>query len=250
LHYKLFSLGPFTLYSYGALISIGFLLGMLMAVRRARKRGLNPDYAFNLALLVLIAGFAGAKILYFIVEYKSIAGDPLSILDLRSGFVVYGGIIGGYIAAYAYCRRKGVRFFQYADLLLPSVALAQGFGRLGCLMAGCCYGLETSGPLGIKFPHGALAPSGVALYPTQIMSSAGDFAICLALLLLARKRRPEGLVSALYLLLYGAGRFAVEFFRGDPRGSVYFLSVSQFISIFIVIGGIAVFIRSLSLQSA
>jgi len=113
------------------------------------------------------------------------------------------------------------------------VALAQGFGRLGCFMAGCCYGAETDSVLGIIFPEGGMAPAGVKLWPTQLFSAGGDFLIAGILLATYRKLPHKGDGGALYLLLYAVGRFFVEFFRGDQRGAVGALSTSQFISIFI-----------------
>lgn len=131
---------------------------------------------------------------------------------------------------------------EYFDLFMPSVAVAQGFGRIGCFLAGCCYGAETSCALGVVFPAGSLAPSGVSLLPTQLFSAAGDFLLALVLILYARKQRRAGRVGALYLILYGIGRSIIEIFRADFRGEIGIFSTSQFISIFIVIAGVALFL--------
>ncbi|MNT22111.1 Prolipoprotein diacylglyceryl transferase [compost metagenome] len=121
---------------------------------------------------------------------------------------------------------------QYFDLIIPSVALAQGFGRIGCFLAGCCYGQETSSWFGVVFPENSFAPSGVALIPTQLISSGLDFLLFFVLVFFARKKKVHGQVAALYLLLYSAGRFVLEFYRGDIiRGNVGVLSTSQFIAI-------------------
>jgi len=146
-----------------------------------------------------------------------------------------GGILAGLLTAYLYCRKKGLIFAQWLDIMLPPVAVAQGFGRLGCFMAGCCYGLPTDSCLGVVFPAGSGAPAGIPLWPTQLFSAGGDFLIAAILLLYDRKEHPKGQVGILYLLLYAVGRFAIEFFRNDPRGNVGFLSTSQFISVFMVI---------------
>jgi phosphatidylglycerol:prolipoprotein diacylglycerol transferase len=188
----------------------------------------------------MIFGFLGAKLLFCIVEWDQLFHDPLSVLS-GSGFVVYGGIIAGIIAALVYCRKKKLSFLKYFDLIIPSVAVAQGFGRIGCFLAGCCYGCETNLPIGIVFNNSAIAPNGVSLFPSQLFSSAGDFLIALILILYARKDRSVGKMGGLYLILYSVGRFAIEFFRSDYRGSVGFLSTSQFIAIFILIAGILIF---------
>lgn len=124
----------------------------------------------------------------------------------------------------------------YFDLVMPSVALAQGFGRIGCLFAGCCYGLSTDSPFCIIFPENSSAPGGIPLIPTQIISSGLNFIHFFILIWFAKRNKKDGRVAALYLILYSAGRFVLEFFRGDLiRGSVGVLSTSQFISVFVII---------------
>lgn len=134
--------------------------------------------------------------------------------------------------------------FKYADVILPSVALAQGFGRIGCFLAGCCYGKETESVFSVIFQNSEYAPNHVALIPTQLYSSGLDFLHFLLLLLIARNKKEDGQVTACYLIFYSIGRFVIEFFRGDIiRGSVGILSTSQFISIFTGIAGIVLLIR-------
>ena len=163
---------------------------------------------------------------------------------LSSGFVVFGGIIGGILTGLLYCRIRKLVFFKYADVILPSVALAQGFGRIGCFLAGCCYGKETESVFSVIFQSSEYAPNHVALIPTQLYSSGLDFLHFLLLLLIARNKKEDGQVTACYLIFYSIGRFVIEFFRGDIiRGSVGILSTSQFISIFTGIAGIVLLIR-------
>ena len=162
---------------------------------------------------------------------------------LSSGFVVFGGIIGGILTGFLYCRIKGLIFFKYADVILPSVALAQGFGRIGCFLAGCCYGKETESFFSVIFQNSEYAPNHVALIPTQLYSSGLDFLHFLLLLLIARNKKADGQVTACYLIFYSVGRFVIEFFRGDIiRGRVGILSTSKFISIFTGIAGIVLLV--------
>ena len=203
---------------------------------------MKDEAVLDIAIIGVICGFIGAKLLYVIVEFDRFLDKPLAVLG-SEGFVVYGGIITGVLSAILYCKKKNLVFLDYFDLLSPSIALAQGFGRIGCFLAGCCYGKETQCFLGITFPEGSLAPAGVKLLPTQLISSAGDFLIMALLLLYSRYSKKRGNVGALYMVLYGVGRFLVEFLRSDDRGSVGFLSTSQFISIGIVLGGILLFNR-------
>ena len=239
---ELFSIGPLTVHGYGLMIAVGVLSCIALGVWRARREAMNDEAVIDIAILGVICGFLGAKLLYVIVEFDRFLEAPMQVLG-SEGFVVYGGIITGVLSAVFYCKKKNLVFLEYFDLLAPSIALAQGFGRIGCFLAGCCYGRETQCFLGVTFPEGSLAPAGVKLLPTQLISSAGDFLILAVLLLYSRKSRQTGNTGALYLLLYGIGRFLVEFLRADDRGAVGALSTSQFISIGIVLVGILLFLR-------
>lgn len=233
----LFSIGPITVHGYGLMIGIGVLCCVFMAMKRAKKYGLIEDAIVDIAIWGLIGGFLGAKLLFLIVEWKRFLENPLALLG-SEGFVVYGGIIAGVLAAILYCKKKKLIFLDYFDLAAPSIAMAQGFGRIGCFLAGCCYGKETDLPIGVVFPENSLAPAGVRLLPTQLMSSAGNFLIMAILLMAYPKRKRKGDTGFLYMLLYGVGRFLIEFLRNDDRGAVGGLSTSQFISLFIVAAGI------------
>lgn len=234
---ELFSIGPITIPGYGFMIGIGVLCCIWLGMRRAKKYNMSEEAVLDIAIFGLVAGFLGAKLLFVIVEWKTFLENPLSLLG-SEGFVVYGGIIAGVLAAILYCRRKKMVFLAYFDLLCASVALAQGFGRIGCFLAGCCYGRETTSPIGVVFPSGSFAPAGVKLLPTQLFSSAGDFVIMAILLWHYKRRRYVGDTGYLYMLLYGVGRFGIEMLRNDNRGGVGSLSTSQFISIFIVVAAV------------
>jgi phosphatidylglycerol:prolipoprotein diacylglycerol transferase len=240
LYNDLFTIGGVTVHGYGLMIGIGVICAVLLAQYRAPKRDLSVDFLYTLALSVLIFGFIGAKLLFVIVEFKAVLADPMLILS-GNGFVIYGAILGGVAAMFVACRIKRASFLNYLDLIAPSVALAQGFGRIGCFLAGCCYGRETDSACGIVFKNSLYAPNGVRLIPTQLIMSAGDFLIALILLLYARRDRKKGRVGGLYLMLYSVGRFAVEFLRGDYRGNVGFLSTSQFIAVLTLILGVLLF---------
>lgn len=243
MHNDLFSIGPFTVHTYGLMIAIGILAAYLTARYRAKRLNIDSSRIDLLAVWILLGGILGAKILYWFTQMKNIMQSPAILLNITEGFVVYGGIIGGILTGYLYCRKKQLACLQYFDLLIPSVALAQGFGRIGCFMAGCCYGIETRGAWGVVFPSSSLAPGGVHLIPTQLISSGLDFLLFAILIFYAKRKKSDGQVTALYLILYSAGRFILEFFRGDlVRGSVGILSTSQFISIFLFIIGCMLFI--------
>ena len=172
----LFSIGKFTIHGYGLMIAIGILCCVAMASYRAKKNGLDQEAIVDIGIYGVIGGFFGGKILYVIVEFKTFIKDPKTVLG-SEGFVVYGGIIAGFLTAIVYCRIKKLYFLEYFDLAVASISMAQGFGRIGCFLAGCCYGRETTSRFGVVFPEGGLAPAGVKLIPTQLISSAGDFLI-------------------------------------------------------------------------
>lgn len=245
---ELFSIGPLHVHGYGLMIGIGIIVAFVVAVKRAEKRGLNGDLVFNAGFFGLIGGMIGAKLMFYLTEIPAILEDPSILWDFANGFVVYGGIIGGILTAYIYCRVKKMDFLPLIDLVVPSIALAQGFGRIGCFLAGCCYGRPTEAWYGVTFPEGALAPAGVPLIPTQMISSIGDFLLGIFLILLAKKKRNRGMITGLYFFLYAVGRFLIEFLRNDPRGNVGVLSTSQFIGIFMAVAGILLMILSAQLE--
>ena len=131
----LFQIGNFHVRGYGFMIGLGFLLALVLGCKRAKKLELKDESVIDIAILAIIGGFLGAKILYVIVSFKDFLKDPLAVLG-SEGFVVYGGIIAGVLAAWIYCKVKKLVFLEYFDLIMPEVALAQGFGRIGWLLGG------------------------------------------------------------------------------------------------------------------
>lgn len=241
---EILTIGPFTIYGYGLMIAVGIVAAYCLAEYRAGKiPGLDKEKVFGLTCWAVVGGLIGGKTLYYITTIREILADPALLLDVSNGFVIYGALIGGVVGVVLYCRRQHLNVFSYFDLAVPSVALAQGFGRIGCLLAGCCYGCRTEGPLAIVFHTSSYAPNGIPLFPTQLVSSILNFLHFAILLVFAKKyKKAEGQVAGLFFILYSAGRFALEFFRGDlERGSVGVLSTSQFISIFAAIFGCALF---------
>ena len=185
---------------------------------------------------ITISSSAGAKVLHIITDWKYFLSDPMAVLG-GEGFVVYGGIITGLLGCWIYCRCKKLVFLDALDVFMPPVAAAQGFGRIGCFLAGCCYGRVTDSALGVVFPG-----TTEAVLPTQLFSSGGDFLLALVLALYDRRDHARGNTGAMYLILYSVGRFLIEFLRNDPRGSVGIFSTSQFISLFMLPVGIALYV--------
>ena len=219
-----FTIGPITIHGYGVMIAVGILSAIWFAQRQAKRHNMDPDSIDMLAITAVVVGYIFSKLTYVLTVWDAFLENPMAVLG-SSGWVVYGGIIGGIFGAWLYCKIRRMNFIAYLNLCMPSVALAQGFGRIGCFFAGCCYGQPTNGAFGITFPEGSLCPIHEPVIPTQLIMSLGDF--------------------VLFLILYSAGRFMVEFLRGDViRGSIGPLSTSQFIAIFVFIAGILLYVMS------
>ena len=232
-----FSIGPLTVHGYGVMIAVGILAAVGMAEKLAKEYDLDYKNIDAFALFVVVLGYVGAKALYVLTNLDAFMISPASVLG-SGGWVVYGGIIGGLLAALVWCKWKKWDFRKYFPILITVVPLAQAYGRIGCFMAGCCAGMKTDAWFGVSFPSDSLCWTTDPVIPTQLISAAGDFVIFAFLYwnLKHGKHREDN--GAWYLILYSLGRFMIEFLRGDMiRGEVGPFSTSQFISIFIFLIG-------------
>ena len=237
------TIGSFTIHGYGVMIAIGVLTAVWLSEKQTTKYGLDSTKVEAIAVAGVAVGYLCSKITYCLTVWQDFLKNPVSVLG-SSGWVVYGGILGGILGAYIYCKVKKLDFFAYFNVIIPSVSLAQAFGRIGCFFAGCCYGLETTSKLSVVFPSGSLAPSGVSLIPTQLISSFGDFVLFAILYKVYANEKTKNETAAWYLILYSFGRFLVEFLRGDiERGSIGIFSTSQFLSIITMVVGVIYLIK-------
>ena len=215
-----FHLGPLTVHWYGILLAVGMLAGLWTAGRRAPLTGIPSDKVSDVGVWLIIGAVLGARILYVATYWReSFAGQPIWEIFMiqRGGLVFYGGLIGASLACIAYCRRQQLALWKLADVLAPSIALGYVFGRLGCLMNGCCFGRACGLPWAIRFPshpNGGSLPD-VPLHPTQIYSSLLNLILYVALAGLYRRKKFDGQVFAAYLIGYAMMRSLVEIFRGD-----------------------------------
>ena len=264
MHPILFSIGDkLNIYSYGFMIAMGMITCVVVAYLRAGKRyATDPDILFNCALIGIVSGMIGAKITYWIVELLRDPehfnfGDQLK--NFTAGFVIYGGLILGVLCCLFYVKKiRKMSFIRIFDIAAPSIAIGQGIGRIGCFLAGCCFGKEIPADawysfLGVTFPNDPLceAPANVLLMPTQLISAAGDLLLAGFLIWYTDRERFAGETSVFYIGLYAIGRFLVEFLRGDAaRGSVGPLSTSQFIAIIMLVlsVGLWFFCRKLNIE--
>ena len=250
MHPILLQLGNWPVYSYGVLLAVAYLVALQLAVVRARQRGIDGARVMDLGIYLIIAALVGAKLMLVIVDFKYFFQNPRELLSIvRAGGVFYGGLIGALITAIVLVRRYQFRLWTTADLIAPGIALGHVIGRLGCLMAGCCYGRPTDVPWAITFTDPAAAanvgtPLGIPLHPTQLYDAGAELLILILLLVTERRGRPfEGRTFWLYMLLYGVSRVIVEIYRGDDRGMFFGVSTSQFVSIIVVPLAIAMLLR-------
>jgi len=243
---ELFKVGPFTVYTYGVLLAASYLLGLRLAMWRAKKWGLDPNRVLDLGIYIIIAALVGAKLLLLVVDFDQFK-DPRELLNLaRLGGVFYGGLLLAVIVAFWYIARHRMPFWTTCDVFAPGIALGHVTGRLGCLAAGCCYGKPTDVPWAIVFTNPLAAtnvgtPLGIPLHPTQLYEAGAALVIVTLLLVTERRGRPfAGRTFWSYMFLYAVSRYVIEMYRGDPRGTVFgIFSTSQFISI--VLGPLSLF---------
>jgi phosphatidylglycerol---prolipoprotein diacylglyceryl transferase len=235
---ELFSIGPITLYSYGVLLAASYLLGLWLAMRRARAWGLDANRVLDLGIYIIIAALIGAKLLLLIVDFDQFRSSPGELLSLaRSGGVFYGGLILAVVVAFWYIARHQLPFWTTCDVFAPGIALGHVTGRLGCFAAGCCYGRPTDVSWAVIFTNPQAAanvgtPLGIPLHPTQLYEAAAELLILVLLLATEKKGRPfAGRTFWAYMFLYAVSRFVIEIYRGDPRGEFLGMSTSQFISV-------------------
>jgi phosphatidylglycerol:prolipoprotein diacylglycerol transferase len=247
---ELFHIGNFPINTYGVLLALAFLCGILIAAKLGARDGLPRERVYDLGLWILLAAIVGSKFLMLFTEpeYRE---DPLRLVSLdflRSGGVFYGGFIAAVVAGYFLIRRYKLPWWKTADAFAPGLALGNAIGRQGCFAAGCCWGKPTTLPWGVEFTEAGNkvtgVPLGVHLHPTQLYESFGALLIFFFLFWLHKRKRFSGQVILFYAVLYAVMRFTIEIFRDDPRGDILGLttltglSTSQMLSIIIGLWGL------------
>jgi phosphatidylglycerol:prolipoprotein diacylglycerol transferase len=243
MHPRLFGIGNFVIYSFGALMVLAVLAALWWLRRTARQRGLPVEMVMSLSVWLLGGGLVGAKI--FKAVRLLLQGEPWSIPLLEGAGDFYGGFLGALAVVLIYFwRRRELPAWRVADLYGPALALGQAIGRIGCLMAGDDYGKPTTLPWAVTFtnPEAAAiggAPLGVPLHPVQLYESLACLGLFFFLVWLSRRRHFDGQIVLSYAVGYAVLRFFIEFFRGDvDRGFVLgWLSTSQAIALVVVVVG-------------
>lgn len=229
----------FTIHGYGFFIVIGAVLGVTYVARQTKKNyNLSLDTVNTLFLLLLIAAIVGGKVFLFFERPGFYSSNPKELFT-GNGFVFYGSLLFTIPVMLYFFKKHSLPVLAMLDIMAITTCIVHFFGRIGCLMAGCCHGIEWHGPFAVTFSDPAcLAPLNTPLHPTQIYSALMILTILTTLLIIKQIKRFDGQLFLLYLMLYATGRSIVEIFRGDiSRGYVIegYVSHSQFISIVVFI---------------
>lgn len=229
----------YTVPSYALMILFGLVISNILAIIQIKKSSLNMNVFLILEAYSVLGAMVGSKILYLWINRESIQWQDFFTLRyfnqlMRGGFVFYGGLIGG--ISFAFLAEKihklNLRTYLYEFIYL--IPFVHGLGRIGCFLAGCCYGKEYDGIFHVVFPKDSFAPAGISLFPVQLVESICLF--LLSLILFTTKKRK--ILNPIYLYFFGYSilRFILEFFRADDRGQIWIFSTSQWISLSITIG--------------
>ncbi len=254
------------IFGYGFMVMIGFVAAVAFSWRRARQVGVDPELILDLSFWLLVSGVLGGRLAYLLQNGREVFFDPqgraLQVRDAliaavnlsEGGLVLIGAMAGGPAGFFLFCHRRRLAPLPLADVVVPAIFIGEGFGRIGCLLNGCCFGDPCSLPWEITFPQGSVpfralvergfvdpeALTTMSLHPTQIYSSISAFVLALVTATYYWRRRHNGDVLALACILYPITRFTLEFLRGDEMGQLGTgLTISQLYSLAILIVGLA-----------
>jgi len=242
----LFRLGPLEIKSYGVMLAISFLLGYWIALRKARRSGIDPAVLLDLCFYILISAIIGSRAFYVFTHWEQYRANPLTVFSIwEGGLSMMGGILLCLLVSYLYLKKKEIRFDLMADILAPSIALGVAITRIGCFLYGCCYGLPTDLHWGVQFPAHSAAGSHFHehIHPVQLYASAYGFLIFLALLGIEKRNPPTGMLFGMLMVMYATARFFVDFIRYyEPEQYLILqpvaLTNNQLICLFLFIFGV------------
>jgi len=238
----LFSIGPMTLHTYGLFMAVGFTVGILVAIKIGKAQGIKSHLVMDMGLIMILLAIIGSRLAYVLMNFSHYRTHPMAILRIWEGGLVFsGGIVAVALVMSWYFKRHHLSLWTMGDLWAPSIAIGQGIGRIGCFMAGCCYGKPTDLKWGVVFTHpNSLAPQNISLHPTQVYASLSGLIIFVVLIILHTKKQFEGQVFLWFLILHSTARLLVERFRGDDLGSVLGteMSATQLVTTLILLASV------------
>jgi phosphatidylglycerol:prolipoprotein diacylglycerol transferase len=242
----LFHIGSIPIYSFGVATLLSILAGVWLTACTAKKYGESKEMIYDYALYAGLVGILGARVWEVIFGWEKFSQDPISIFAIHEGGLsVQGSLFFGFVFTLWYTRKNKIGFWKFADIITPGVLLGQALGRLvACTLAGGSYGAPTDSIFGIKYPPGSPAYARYgdqALWPAEIFEGIWDLLILALILILQKKNYRAGTYFLLYVLLYSAGRFFLEYLRGDSL-MIFGLKSAQLISLIVIaISGILLY---------
>jgi phosphatidylglycerol:prolipoprotein diacylglycerol transferase len=252
---KLFSIGSFYVPTYGVLVALGFLAGLGVTLRLAKRAGLSAELLTNLAIYCALAGIAGAKLFMFLFDWRYYwqnPGEIFTLSTLQAAGVFHGGLIAALILAIVYMRRQHLPPLFTMDCFAPGLVLGQAIGRVGCFAAGCCWGKACNLPWAVTFHSDVAAPVplNVPLHPAQLYETGVNLIIFTILYRMFNRSHRAGEIIGWYLVLYSIARFIIEFFRNHEQSLVAGLSLTQWIALGLLALGAAILVRIRQVQLA
>ncbi|MBB4826565.1 phosphatidylglycerol:prolipoprotein diacylglycerol transferase [Sporosarcina luteola] len=242
-----FELGPISVRWYGILITLGIVLAFLVVQREMVKRGMHPDFLTDLLIWAVPISIISARIYYVIFQWDVYKDNPAEIIKVwEGGIAIHGALIGAFLTAYFYTKKRGISFWKVADIAVPGILIGQIIGRWGNFMNQEAHG----GPVSESFMQNTIIPDwimnqmtidGVTYHPTFLYESLWNVVGLLIVLVIRRMNLRRGEVFFFYLVWYSIGRFFIEGMRTD---SLYGgdLRAAQIVSILAIVAGISLFI--------
>lgn len=239
----LLNIGPVQIHTYGLFVAMGFIVGLIVAVRMGKAGGFSPGRVLDMGFIIILWAIIGSRMAYVLLNISYYRHHPLEILKIWQGGLVFsGGLVFVVLAMLWYLRHHHLPFWKVGDLFAPAVSIGQAIGRMGCFMAGCCYGTPTDMPWGVVFTDpNTLAPRNIPLHPTQLYASVSGILIFAVLLVLKAKKKFEGQVFLWFLILHSTSRLLMERLRGDNRGLIpgTEMTLTQLMALIILLAGVA-----------
>jgi len=237
MHSELLRIGPLVIHSYGVMLALAFLAGIVWARREARAADIPPDWMLDASVYVIILSILFSRLFYVAFDFHYYIRHPIEIFGVQmGGLSIHGGVAGGALGIIYFARRHKVGVFKFGELTIPSLALGTAIGRIGCFLNGCCYGKPTNLPWAIALTE---LHDGIRRHPTQLYESALSLLLFFVLLYLKRYRRKDGDLFAFYLMGYGVVRIIVEFFRAGASSEIGWLgfTYAQWLSVAMIVAG-------------
>ena len=260
----LFHLGPLTVYSFGLMMALGFLAADYVIRLECVRRGYDPEYSSSIVIAAAVMGLVGSRLYAILDDLPTYLADPKTMIFSGSGFVFYGGMIGGLLGAYMVSRWYRIGFAATIDMCAPALAIGQAIGRMGCQLAGDGdWGLVSNVPWAMAYPRAIVGWNsqtvlklddhyqlvsgffpGVRVHPAPVYETILYLGVFTILWSMRKTSYPPGRIMYWYLLLGGAARFIVEFWRINPR-VFYMFSEAQLIAVaMMIVGSVALILTN------